>query len=125
MTGGAPVPDTPRALIADDSNLTRWAIAHALAADGYQVQSACSCDELLEQLLRRHVAVLVTASRLGDRAIGGLLTRVARAWPDTRIVVLCDSEDREAVRRACTQATLVDRPFAVADVVRHARHKNM
>ena len=109
----------PRALVAEDTELGRWAIAHALAKEGFEVDIVDNMAAAVGQILGGIFAVLVAAVPAGD--VCELVGAVKRNQPTAGLILLAGHNQVEAVAAACGESAIViEKPFNVDRVVEMA-----
>ena len=85
----------PRVLIADDQPTIRTSVRRALEADGLEVCAECSdADDTVETALRERPDVCLLDILMPGNGIRAT-RRIATEAPDTAVVVLTASENRE------------------------------
>lgn len=110
-----------RALVADDTSLSRWAISHALESEGFQVVAACTRDEVMGRLLDGPYSLVVMSSPLEDADMTDLVNRLCEYLPHTRVLVLCDRDTAASTKGFDPGAVVLGKPFEVADILSEAR----
>lgn len=108
----------PLALVAENTELGRWAIAHALQASGYEIYMSASwteSDGWLDQA-EFDVAVMSVSCDRDDvaRIAGHLRSHHVR----TGLILLALQDDVGSVRRACGSGPLVlAKPLDIPQIV--------
>lgn len=77
-----------RVLIVDDEGNMRWVLTEALTAAGYDVTSASSGPEALQQMAKSPVELVILDLKL--KGMDGLATlrRLRERWPDVVVIIL-------------------------------------
>jgi DNA-binding response OmpR family regulator len=92
-----------RVLAVDDCRLMRLSLKHRLGLEGYEVDLACSAQEAMELLDRRHYDLVVTDLRLTDTSGLAVIEYARMSDPAIRIILLTGSSE-DADRRAAVEA---------------------
>jgi CheY-like chemotaxis protein len=74
--------DKPRALVAEDTELGCWAVAHALRAEGFDVSVAVNRADAIGRMAGTRFAVMVTAVSGSLDDISELVGRFRENQPD-------------------------------------------
>ena len=112
----AKIPD--RVLVVDDEPLVRWALTASLSAAGYEVVSAASgADACVMAAQMPHPAVVLLDLRPQDLHGQEFLDEIRRVAPLCRVLVLT-TERRGGAPPAWRGATVIEKPFDLAEVVR-------
>lgn len=112
--------DKPRALVAEDTELGRWAVARALEAHGFEVSTAANRAEAVGRLIGTAFAVLVAAVSLEREDVTELISLVRQNQPSTGLILLASQDEAGAVASAWNDAVIIEKPFSVDQVVRAA-----
>ena len=107
------------ALVAEDTDLGRWALTRALQAEGYDVRAASTWAEASTWLLQAEFALaLVAVSSPGNAAD---VVACIRQYPHTHLVLLADEDSIRELRLACGPAPdILAKPFDLERVGRVA-----
>jgi DNA-binding NtrC family response regulator len=108
-------------LIADDTRLVRWSLCQALQPLGLDIALAASRDEVLEHALTGHFDFVVMACCLGEQEMADVLGPLAHHAAPGGVVVLAEEGWRDRHANLEPLAIVLQKPFAVEDVVAAAR----
>lgn len=111
----------PRVLIADDTRLVRWSLCQALQPLGVDIALAASRDEALELALAGPFDFVVMACCLGEQDMADVLTPLAHRTTPGGVVVLAEEGWRDRHADLEPLALVLQKPFAVDDVVSAAK----
>jgi two-component system response regulator HydG len=78
----------PNILVVDDDERLRKAACKVLADEGYTIFGAASCDEAMEILKKKSVALVISDLRLPDADGIGLLKQARQLAPDAEVVMI-------------------------------------
>lgn len=109
------------ALVAEDTELGRWALTRALEAEGFDVRAASTWGEGSAWLAGADFSVVFVAvsSERGNAA--DIVGYVRQHHPGTHIVLLADQDDVGALRLACgPEAIIQPKPLDLQQIVRVA-----
>jgi DNA-binding NtrC family response regulator len=110
------------ALVSEDTELGRWALARALEAEGFEVQAVATWVEASAWLPRgRFSLALVAVSSVPGNA-ADIVTFVRQYHPNTHLVLLADQDSIGELRRACGPETeILGKPLDLEEVA-HIAH---
>lgn len=110
------------ALVAEDTELGRWAIAHALQAAGFEVYLSGGWVESAGWLDRVDFDVAVMALSCDRDDVAHITSHVRGEHGRTKLVVLALQDDVAAIRRATGPGVVVlEKPLNVEQVVLAAK----
>jgi DNA-binding NtrC family response regulator len=105
-------------LVAEDTELGRWALEHALQARGFVVYTAATWVEALGWLGHADVSVAVVSASMEPQQGPEMCAFVQANHPSTRLVLLAAEDDVREVRGWCGAGTPVfAKPIDVEQVV--------
>jgi DNA-binding NarL/FixJ family response regulator len=116
--------DTSRsfALVAEDTELGRWAIAHALQAAGFEVHLSGGWVESAGWLDRVDFDVAVMALACDRDDVAHITSHLRREHARTRLVVLALQDDSSSIRQVAGPDVIVlEKPLNVEQVVLAAK----
>jgi DNA-binding NtrC family response regulator len=106
------------ALVADDTELGRWALAHALQAHGFEVYTAATWVEATGWLGRADVSVALVSASLEPERAPEMAAYLRTRHPATPVIFLAAEEEMTWVRGWCgDRAELFVKPLDVEQVV--------
>jgi DNA-binding response OmpR family regulator len=111
----------PRVLIALDTRLVRWSLCQAFQPLGVDIVLAASRDQALELALDGPFDFVVMACCLGEQDMADVLAPLAHHAVPGGVVVLAEEGWRDRHADLEPLALIVQKPFAVEDVVAAAR----
>ena len=112
----------PLALVAEDTELGRWAIAHALQADGFDTCVFDGWAESAGWLGRRKFDVVVVALSVDRDDVGNIAEHMRSHHRGTRLIVLAPQDEMGEVRSACGPGPVVlPKPLDVERIVQTAK----
>lgn len=121
----ARTPDAPTVIVADDDELSRRALAHALQADGIAVVEAASFAECLTSVQLLRPDALVLARNLPEPPTSDAVTaiRAADDGDGLPIVLLADRDRADGIRSGLQTGAddVVLRPFDPGEVLARVR----
>ncbi|MFQ5797593.1 MAG: response regulator [Bacteroidota bacterium] len=106
-------------LVVDDEPLVRWSLENSLRKAGYQVTTAQSAEQAIEELRVSHFDLIITDMRL-PRQDGFTVAAVARKYfPQSPVMMITAYGDEVARSKAGEQGIVyfVDKPFDLAKMV--------
>ena len=110
------------ALVAEDTELGRWAIARALQAAGFEVYLSGGWVESAGWLDRIDFDVAVMALCCDRHDIASITSHLRREHARTKLVVLALQDDVGAIRQAAgPDVVVMEKPLNVEQVVRAAK----
>ena len=110
------------ALVAEDTELGRWAIAHALQAAGFEVYLSGGWVESAGWLDRVDFDIAVMALSCDRDDVAHITSHLQRDHARTKLVVLALQDDLGAVRQAAgPDVVVLEKPLNVEQVVLAAR----
>lgn len=110
------------ALVSEDTELGRWALTHALEAEGYEVQAVATWVEASAWLLRARfsLAVVAVSSSTGNAA--DIAAYVSQHHSNTHLVLLADQDSIAELRLACgPEPDILAKPLDL-DEIAHVAH---
>ena len=108
----------PLALVAEDTELGRWALAHALQANGYEIYMSAGWVETDGWLDRAEFDVAVVSVSCDRDNVARIVEHLRREHPRTGLVLLALQDDVGTIRRTCGPGPVVlPKPLDVAQVV--------
>jgi len=112
----------PLALVAEDTELGRWAIAHALHAAGFEFHASAGWVESARWLDRADFAVAVMALSCDRDDVRHIVRHLEGRHRRTRLVVLAAQDDVAVIRREAGPGVLVlPKPIDVGQIVLAAK----
>jgi DNA-binding NtrC family response regulator len=106
------------ALVADDTDLGRWALAHALQARGFEVYTAATWVEAAGWLGRTEVSVALVSASLESEGAPDMAAYLRTHHPTVHVIFLADQDEMPWVRQWCGQgAEVFAKPLDVEQVV--------
>jgi DNA-binding NtrC family response regulator len=106
------------ALVADDTELGRWALAHALQANGFDVYTAATWVEAAGWLARADVSVALLSAWLEPEHAPNMAAYLRTRHPSTRVIFLATEDEVRWVRGWCgDRAEVFAKPLDVERVV--------
>jgi DNA-binding NtrC family response regulator len=106
------------ALVADDTDLGRWALAHALQARGFEVYTAATWVEATGWLGRADVSVAVLSTSLEPGKAPDMAAYLRTHHPATHVIFLAVEDEMRWVRGWCgDRAAVFAKPLDVEQVV--------
>jgi DNA-binding NtrC family response regulator len=97
----------PFALVAEDTELGRWAIAHALQANGYETRVSDGWGETAGWLEREEFDVVVMSLSCDRDDVARITEHVRSRHGGTALILLAPQDDIVAVRSACGPGPVV------------------
>jgi len=112
----------PVALILEDTDLGRWALTHALQAEGFEVVGVSTWAEASACLTRVECALaLIAVSSIVDD-VADVVASIRRDHPATHVMLLVQDEGLRELRSRCGPGTdILPKPLNLDDVARVAR----
>lgn len=93
-----PMTTRPLALVSEDTQLGRWALTHALEAEGFEVQTASTWVEASACLAKAHFRLALVAVSSEQENASDIVDYVRRHRSDTRWILMADRDDVGALR---------------------------
>jgi len=112
----------PLALVAEETQLGRWALTRALESDGFEVRAAADWLEASAHLAQAEfrLAILAVTSRRTN--IAENIHSLTRYYPAMRVILLVDEDVSRETREACGPGVgIVSKPIDVNAIARLAR----
>ena len=108
------------ALILEDTELGRWALTHALEAEGFEVRAVETWAEASTCLRREKFELALVAASSAPANVGHITGEIRRDHPNTRLILLADEDSIGEVRHECgSEPEILSKPYdlqAVAQV---------
>lgn len=108
------------ALVLEDTELGRWALTHALEAEGFEVRAVETWAEASTCLRQEKFELALVAASSAPANVGHITGEIRRDHPNTRLVLLADEDSIGDVRLECgSEPAILSRPYdlqAVAQV---------
>jgi two-component system cell cycle sensor histidine kinase/response regulator CckA len=116
-------PTRPVVLLVEDDDPVRELIGRALRANGFDVVAAASGEEALELELGRHVDVLLSDVLLPNQNGFETANQIHARSPHIPIVFMSGYYDQAVAEAAHLDisSTILQKPFAMADLLAHLR----
>jgi DNA-binding NtrC family response regulator len=112
------------ALVADDTELGRWALAHALQARGFEVYTAATWVEAAGWLGRADIAVAVISASIEPESAPDVAAYLRTRHPSTHVIFLATEDELPLAREWCVDhAEVFLKPLDVDRVVAAAAAK--
>jgi DNA-binding NtrC family response regulator len=110
--------DKPQALVVEDTELGRWAVAHALRANGFEVSIATDRADALGRVAGTRFAVMVTTLAADSDDTRELIDRLRESQPDAGLIFLARQEEAARVSAECGPgAVVLEKPLDIDRVV--------
>ena len=111
-----------RALVVTDIDLSGWALRQALTAAGFVVLTAGDAEAARAVIeLSDPFDVVVVSLSLGPASVVKLLEYSAWLWPGVPAIVLAVDPEPHLIHTKAEDVVVLEKPYAVEDVVRAAR----
>jgi DNA-binding NtrC family response regulator len=111
----------PKALVAEDTELGRWAVARALEANGFEVNTASNKAEAIGRLIGNAFAVFIAAVPLERESVSELIRQVHENQPSTGLILLADHDNASRLADSCgSRAVVIEKPFGIDQIVKAA-----
>ena len=91
------------ALVAEDTELGRWALTRALEAAGFDVEAVATWSEAAEWLRRASFSLAFVSMSSVSGSASDVAASVRTYHPHTRLVLLADPDRADELRAACGQ----------------------
>jgi DNA-binding response OmpR family regulator len=109
------------ALILEGTELGRWALTHALRAEGFEVTAVETWGEASVWLRTTRFSLVLAAVALAPGSAADLAAEIRRDQPQARVVLLTDQDGIDDLRRACGPGPeILAKPFDLAAVAQVA-----
>jgi len=115
----------PTILLVEDNRLLRWWMTSSLQREGWKVAAPQSSQEAVEMAGSRPFDVVITDWRLAEGHRGcEILARVRQKFPQTLAILISAEAGGEFSKqaRACGFDLVIEKPFAVAEIVGAVHH---
>lgn len=112
-----------RVLAVDDDKLFRMDLCLVLGREGYDVDTAASCDEARALLVNRHYEIVLTDLGLPDDSGLEILRYAKELAPDTRVILVTGSSEGVSLEDAVAAGAevLLLKPCPMQDLLREVR----
>jgi DNA-binding NtrC family response regulator len=111
----------PKALVTEDTELGRWAVARALEANGFEVNTASNNAEAIGRLIGNAFAVFIAAVTLERESVSELIRQVHENQPATGLILLADHDDASRIADSCgSSAVVIEKPLGIDQIVKAA-----
>lgn len=108
------------ALVLEETELGRWALTHALEAEGLEVRAVSTWAEASAWLRRARFSLVLAAVSSAPGSAADLAAEIRRDQPNAHVVLLTDQDSIDELRQACGPGPeILSKPFdlrAVAQV---------
>jgi DNA-binding NarL/FixJ family response regulator len=112
----------PLALVAEDTELGRWAIAHALQAAGFEFYTSAGWVESAGWLDSTEFEVAVMALSCDRDDVAHIAEHLKSHHSRTRLILLAAQDEAKAIRQACgPDVVVLAKPLNVEQIVLAAR----
>lgn len=109
------------ALVLEDTELGRWALTHALQAEGFEVRAVETWAEASTCLRQEKFELALVAASSAPANVGHITGEIRRDHPNTRLVLLADEDSIGDVRLECGSAPeILSKPYDLRAVARVA-----
>lgn len=109
------------ALVLEETELGRWALTHALEAEGFEVRAVSTWADASASLLEERYALALMDVSSAPANLGHITGEIRRDHPNTRLVLLADQDSIGEVRSACGPGPdILPKPFDLEAVARIA-----
>jgi DNA-binding NtrC family response regulator len=120
LTLASPYSVRNRVLVVDDERLIRWSVSETLEHQGFTVVEAGDARTAVGEAsdTQKPFAVAVVDVRLPDSDDLGLLTRLRRLMPNTRIILMTAHGSPELAQSALALGAycVLDKPFGMSEL---------
>jgi DNA-binding response OmpR family regulator len=109
----------PRVLVADSNGLVLWSVGRVLLQAGYELVTADSVAQALEETARGTIDVVIAADILPDDSGVELLRKIKTSTPRTHVIMIAreDSSQLERLVRDIGAIDYFGKPFELKAVV--------
>lgn len=105
------------ALVAEDTELGRWALTRALEAAGFDVQAVATWSEAAAWLSRASFSLAFVAVSSVSGSAADVVASMRAYHPRTRLVLLADQDRADELRLACgPEQDLLTKPLDLEKV---------
>ncbi len=112
----------PLALVAEDTELGRWAIAHALQSSGFEFHTSASWVESAGWLDSAEFEVAVMALSCERDDVAHIAEHLRSHHARTGLILLAAQDEAKAIRQACgPDVVVLAKPLNVEQIVLAAR----
>ena len=109
------------ALVLEDTELGRWALTHALAAEGFEVRAVSTWAEAAAWLRRARYSLVLAAVSSAPGSAADLAAEIRRDQPNAHVLLLTDQDSIDELRLACgPEPEILAKPFDLRAVARVA-----
>jgi two-component system cell cycle sensor histidine kinase/response regulator CckA len=114
----------PVVLLIEDDDPVRELIGRALRANGFEVMAAASGEEALDLEPTRHVDLLLSDVMLPNQNGFEVANQIRSRSPHIPVVFMSGYYDQAVAEAAHLDitSTILQKPFAMADLMAHLRH---
>jgi DNA-binding NtrC family response regulator len=107
-----------RVIVADDDGLVRWSLSQTLSREGYEVITAESPAQILAEIVRATVDVVVTDYLFPESDGVEVLRKIKTSMPKTHVIMITSygSPRLERLVRDIGAFDYFDKPFEVKAV---------
>lgn len=107
----------PLALVSEDTELGRWALKHALEAQGFDVTTVATWAEASAWLRLDDFSLVLLAVSSAPGNAADIVADVRRHHPRAHLVVLADQDVISELRHACgASLDILKKPLDLAEV---------
>jgi len=108
----------PLVLVAEESTSGRWALIHALQAEGFRLYATSTWLETVGWLERTPFDAAVISSSIERDQLPAVLAYLQRHAPAVRVMLLADSDELHSTRQCCgADAIVLDKRQDPAHIV--------
>ena len=109
----------PLALVLEDTELGRWALTHALEAEGFEVRAVSTWAEASAWLGRAQFSLVLLAVSSAPGTVADIAAEIYRDHPNARLILLVDQDSIDEVRLACgPEPEILAKPFDLEALAR-------
>ena len=75
-------------LVADDDKLIRWSLKEIFSQKGYQVDTAASCLEAIQQVENSQYSLVFTDFEIDDEDGPQMIRKIKNCQPEAKVIIL-------------------------------------
>ena len=111
----------PLALVLEDTELGRWALTHALEAEGFEARAVSTWAEASASLWRAQFSLVLLAVSSAPGNVADIVAEIHRDQPNARLILLVDQDSIDELRLACgPEPEILTKPFDLEALARVA-----
>ncbi len=110
-------------LVADDDKLIRWSLKEIFSQEGYEVDTAASCLEAIQQAENSQYVLILTDFEINDEDSPQMIKKIIHCQPNAKIIIISalSRQKIESQLEGLDIHTILEKPFQSEQILSIAK----